>query len=72
MLGLQTHSEETGCEIAEAGEADYCSEEEGRLEWAVAVQDVIEHAVSEDLEALGVAYGAFTIVLDSLKVVNGD
>jgi len=72
VFGLQAHSDETRCEVSEAGEADDYAEDEWWLEWAFAAQDMSEHSVGEDLEALGVAYGAFAIVLDSFEVVNGD
>ena len=72
MLGLQAHSDETCGHVSEAGEAGDHAEDEWRLEWAVAEQDTVEHAVSEDLDALGFAYGSFAVVLDSFEVVNGD
>ena len=72
MLGLQTHSDETRCKGSETGKADDCAKDKGRLEWAVTMQNMTEHAVGEDLEALGVAYGTFAVVLDSLQIVNGD
>ncbi len=35
-------------------------------------EDMVEHAVGEDLHSLGVADGAFAVVLDSFEVVDGD
>lgn len=72
VFGLQAHSDESGGEVSEAGEAEDCAEDEWRFEWAVAIQDVTEHAVGEDLESLSVAYGSFPVVLDSFEVVNCD
>ena len=71
MLRLQSHADEASGEILEAGNAGDDAKCEWRGDGAGALEGAGEDAVGEDLHSLGVAHGAFAVVLDAAQIVHG-
>jgi len=71
VLGLEAEAYEAGGELLEAGDGGEELEEEWGFDGAGVVEDSVEDAVGEDLDALGVVDGALAVVLDAGEVVGG-
>ena len=72
MLGLEAHADEAAGEVFEAGDVGEDAEQEWRGDGAGALEDAVEDAVGEDLDALGVVYGSLAVVLDVVEMVDGE
>ena len=72
MFGLQAHADEACCEVFEARNAGEDTERERKLYWGRIVQDPVENTVRKYLKALGVAYGAFPMLLNLLQMMRGE